>query len=391
MKIALFIIVSLFHSTLWAGLGEATSSTHYEESELLVKSYIEAHRKVLAQRVEKYNKEGLNWVTSEIENPKDASLIKSQIDRTRTRKLHPIRRKNNTYYMKVGGHTFSYNHSDLLMDRIYINGEEFNLSKKETLSEFQDRLYSFITKPKAKKTSFLNLVMDQAHAYPIDRSRAHDMVILNATGVISISYEKPWFWEVGEYSASMAFVLAEEVNAAYKECSDKTSEMNKSYDRRMSGYMKKIIDSMKEEGEITEARLISSILKKYSKKNRIDREDEHYKGNYKPIQGECKSLESNNPGLVMQMFPESNYAPVLTGASYSQWVKSSANDGRGGVNARQGICSALKKTVSCLENLEVVNAKNINESRNEAVIERIVDFGGDTVYDEVSGTHAISK
>ncbi|MBK25613.1 MAG: hypothetical protein CME70_16570 [Halobacteriovorax sp.] len=390
MRTIIFILsITLFSYSSFAGLGE--NDEQFLPNEFTMKSYIKAHELVLEKRIKKYNKEGLNWLISGIKNKDAKDLIKTQSKRTRTKRLIPIRKRDQYYVLEVAQNRISFSAADLLLDRVYVNGKEFNLDKKETLPMFQNRLLSFIKKSNAKKTSFLNFLVPKAHAYNYDKTRVQELVVLNASGVISVTYDKPWFWEVGQYSVDLAHAFTEQLNLAYRECDKKTHEMSKYSSRRIGSDFQKILNSMKTRGKVDSTKVISSLLKKFSGKNKVDRETSSDSGKYKPLGGKCAKIDKNSPGLIQQMFPISAHAPVLTGSSYATWVRSSSDLG-GEPDARYGVCDALQKTVSCLANLEVIQANNIKKQKNEAVrLTKDVNLDEGTVFDEVNGSRYTGK
>lgn len=385
-KLVTLLILSFLSTPAFAGFGE--DKNDFFPDEFTIKSYIRAHEKVLADKVERYNKEGLTWLLQGINKQKDLDLIKSQIAHTRSKRLMPIRVRDHHYVMQAGRIKLSFSASDLLLDRIYINGRTFKLDKQESLPNFQKRLLSFIKKPTKKRTSFLDFFISSANAYFYDISRVESLIVLNASGVISVTYNEPWFWEVGEYSVNLANAFTDQLNKAHSECRTKSQEVSKYSSRRIGADFQKILDSMKTSGRVDKAKLISSLLKKFSKKNAIDEESEGKVGSYKPLSGKCEKIDENNPGLIQQMFPISPSAPTLTGASYGTWVRATSDVG-GMPDAREGVCDALEKTVLCLENLETIQAKNVRDSLDSPVkLTRDVNLDSGTVFEEVNGSHS---
>ena len=380
------LILSFLSAPAFSGIGEDRND--FFPDEFTIKSYIRAHEQVLSEKVQKYNKDGLNWLLKGINKQKDLDLLKSQIAHTRSKRLMPIRFRNNHYVMQAGRIKLSFTASDLLLDRIYINGKAFKLDKKESLPEFQKRLLSFIKNPKKERTSFLDLFFSKAHAISYDTSRLESLIVLNASGVISITYDEPWFWEIGEYSTNLANAFTDQLNRAHRECRAKSQEVSKYSSRRIGSDFQKILDSMKTSGRVDKAKLISSLLKKFSNRSKVDEESPGNTGSYKPLSGKCEKIDQNNPGLIQQMFPISPSAPTLTGASYGTWVRA-ASDVGGVPDAREGVCDALEKTVLCLENLETIQAKNVKDSLDSPVkLTRDVNLDSGTVFEEVNGSHS---
>ncbi len=375
--------------SITAGIGE--NNEQFLPDEFTMKSYIKAHEVVLEKRIKKYNKEGLNWLLSNMKETEAKNLLKTQSKRTRSKRLIPTKKRDQYYVLEVADNRISFSAADLLLDRIYINGKEFSLSKKETLPKFQDRLLSFIKKTKLKRTSFLDFIIPKAHAAKYDKSRVESLIVLNATGVISVTYDAPWFWEVGQYSVDLASAFTEQLDLAYDECDKKTHELKKYNSRRIGKNFQKILNSMKSEGKVDNAKVISSIMKKFSGKNKVDKESSSNSGKYEPIHGRCAQIDKNNPGMIQQMFPIVSHAPVQTGASFTTWVNATSGNG-GKANARDGVCDALQKTVSCLSNLEVIQANNAKRQKNEAVrITKDVNLDKGTVFDEVNGSRYRGK
>jgi hypothetical protein len=156
----------------------------------------------------------------------------------------------------------------------------------------------------------------------------------------------------------------------------------------MDDSMKKIIDSMKTEGKIDRSKLISSLLKKFSVKKAVDAESETDKGTYKPIQGQCNSFDTKNPGLMQQMFPTLTRNPTATTKDYNSWLTGNSAIGND-VNAKRGVCDAIDRTVSCLEGLEGIEKKNI-ANQSSGVVQKI-KFSRISVFDEVNGTKSNAK
>ena len=174
---------------------------------------------------------------------------------------------------------------------------------------------------------------------PLEQVEA--VVYLNETGLISITYAEPWFWEVGYYARSLWNFMEESLDRANNDCKNLSDALSGNPQQLLSVRSRAILDSQLEDGRIKDIRMLSSLLKKYSQKNAIDAETATDQGQYIPIRGDtCSDLDPNNPGYLQQMFirPENNPEPYFTAK-----------------------CDVIKKTVSCLNELSVID--NVNRLR----------------------------
>lgn len=390
VKVYLILISLLSVSSLsFADIGEKTHE--FMPDEFLMKSYIRAHEATVTKRVNLYNRSRKNWLPQHLDKKSKAEMNKL-FDLAGTRQLEKITKKDHFYNIKVASVNISFSTADLILDRIYIAGKLFEISQKESLPEFQARLRSFLKKSrKPKRTSFLSFIIPEAHAInftALNEDRLESMVVLNATGVISITYDVKWPWIKSEYAVDLANALTDELNSAYDECTRKSQQLSDVSFRRMDDSMKKIIDSMKTEGKIDRSKLISSLLKKFSVKKAVDAESETDKGTYKPIQGQCNSFDTKNPGIMQQMFPTLTRNPTDTTKDYNSWLTGNSAIGND-VNAKRGVCDAIDRTVSCLEGLEGIEKKNI-ANQSSGVVQKI-KFSRISVFDEVNGTKSNAK
>lgn len=375
----LILLLSLSPLTGFAGFGEETHT--FDSNEFILKNYIKSFETVLNQRVDRYNKSGLQWLQDKTRRDEDKNLIKTQIARSNIKALNPIHKRDHYWVMKVANHRVSFSSADILLNRVYVDGKMFELNSKETLAAFQARLLKSIRTEK-KKTSFLNFIIPEAHAENYNKKRVEEIVVLNATGVISITYDEPWWFEVPEYAKDLALAMSEEINKAHEECTEKSEELAKWNTRRMGKGLSGIVNSLKTNGRVDHAKLMSSLMKKFSTKNRIDKESASSRGKHKAISGTCEQMM-----FGWKLFPQSNVAPIGNGLTYRSWVLGNAG---GNVDAKTGLCSAVKQTVACLENLDAIESKNIaNDDGAHSIKE--VNFKKNSAYDEVNGSNANTR
>ena len=271
----LCLFITLSSGSAWAQFGEESHS--FIPDEYLTKSYIRAHEAVLKKRVAAFNKNGLKLLQEAVKG-EDAKLIKTQMAHTRLRSLKSVQKRDHYYLLKLGTTKINFSAADLLLDRIYINGQSFDLNKKESLPDFQNRLVKFLRANQPKRTSFLNFIIPKAHALDYDLSKVEQMVVLNATGLVSITYEEPWSWNHAKWAKELAMAFTDELNKGYKECQDKTESLSKWPSRRIGDDLRKVLDSMKTEGNIDRSKVVSSLLKKFSKGRPVDPQSAVNKG-----------------------------------------------------------------------------------------------------------------
>ena len=197
---------------------------------------------------------------------------------------------------------------------------------------------------------------------PLEQVEA--MVMLNENGIISVTYIEPWFWEVGYYAMSLVSFMADSLDAAQAECTALSQSLTDHPEQRLSARARRILDSQLKDGRVEDVRLISSVLKKYSRKNEIDKENSSEKGTYSPLSGNvCSNLEVETPGYLQQMFPRPENNPE---AFYDPQ------------------CVRIEKTAACLNDLSLIDKLN-RRTKGDKFTE--VDFSPD-LFSVVSGNHA---
>lgn len=211
-------------------------------------------------------------------------------------------------------------------------------------------------------------VLSTASAQAPEKSpleQVETMVFLNETGMISITYADPWFWEVGYYAMSLWSFMADSLNAADAECAALSQALTDHPDQRLSARARLILDSQLEDGRVKDIRLISSLLKKYSHKNEIDPENSSDKGRYTPLSYSiCSNLDSDTPGYMQQIF----LAPKNNPETY--FLEK---------------CERVEKTAACLNDLNVIDTLNRRRQGDNSFTE--VDFSS-AVFSLVSGSHS---
>lgn len=378
-----------FLSVSNASLADIGETTHdFMPDEFLMKSYIKAHEAVVSSRVKTFNNSGENWVMNNLDDDSKAEM-KSLFKKSGVRKFKRVVKNDHYYSLKVDSIKISFSTADLILDRIFIGGKAFDISHKESLAQFQKRLRSFLSKNRpVKKTSFIDYLIPKAHAQFYNKDRVEDMVVLNASGVISITYQVKWPHKKSEYAIDLANALTNELNGAFDECSRKSQQLSDISFRRMDDSMKNIVDSMKTEGKIDRSKLISSLMKKFAVKRPVDAESMAGTGSYKPISGKCSNFDTNNPGVIQQMFPTMSRNPVDASKDYNSWLTGNSLLGTE-VNAKRGVCDAIDRTVSCLEGLEGIESKNIANQTTGGV--QKINFSRISVFEEVNGSKGNSK
>ncbi len=204
---------------------------------------------------------------------------------------------------------------------------------------------------------------DAPEKTPLEQVEA--MVVLNETGIISITYEDPWFWEVGYYAVSLWSFMADALDTADAECANVSQALTDSPDQRLGAGARRALDSLLEDGRIKDSRLLSSLLKRYSRNNPIDPENASDRGRYQPLSGDiCSNLDPNNPGYLQQMFPP----PMDDTEAYYRKK-----------------CERIEKTAACLNDLNVID--KLNRSRQGDKAFREADFSAN-VFPVVAGSSA---
>ena len=197
---------------------------------------------------------------------------------------------------------------------------------------------------------------------PLEQVEA--MVMLNENGIISVTYQDPWFWEVGYYAMSLVSFMADSLDAANAECAALSQTLTDDPQQRLSARARRILDSQLQDGRVQDVRLISSVLKKYSRKNDIDKESATEKGVYTPLSGNvCSNLDVENPGYLQQMFPRPANNPE---AFYDPQ------------------CVRIEQTATCLNELDLIDKLN-RRTQDDRFTE--VDFSPE-LFSVVSGSHA---
>lgn len=197
---------------------------------------------------------------------------------------------------------------------------------------------------------------------PLEQVEA--MVMLNENGIISVTYAEPWFWEVGYYAMSLVSFMADSLDAAGAECAALSQTLTDYPEQRLSARARRILDSQLKDGRVEDIRLISSVLKKYSRKNEIDRENASEKGVYTPLSGNvCSNLGVETPGYLQQMLPVPQNNPE---AFYDPQ------------------CVRIEKTAACLDELNLIDKLN-RRTKDDEFTE--ADFSPG-LFSVVSGSHA---
>lgn len=370
----LILLISLSPLIGFAEHGEKTHT--FDTNEFILKNYIKSFETVLNKRVDRYNREGLKWLQTRTKTKSDKNLIKTQIARGNVNALSTIQKRDHYWVMKVANHKVSFSSADILLNRVYVDGTIFELKRRESLEKFQKRLLHRI-RAKNKRTSFLDFFISPAHAQ-FNKKRVEEIVVLNATGVISISYDEPWWFEIPEYAKDLALAMSEEINRANKECTQKSQELARWDTRRRGKGLIKIVNSLKTNGKINHAKLISSLMKKFSTKNKVDEETVMFSGSHKALNGSCEDMM-----FGWKIFPQTNVSPTGNGQTYKDWVTGNAAQK---VDAKTGLCSAVKQTVSCLEGLEAIESSNIANNGSASRVKEI-EFDSDSSFDEVNGSN----
>jgi hypothetical protein len=387
VKVFLILFSLLFLSN--ASMADVGETTHdFMPDEFLMKSYIKAHETTVSNRVDTFNRSGKKWVMENLDK-ESAQTMKELFKKAGVRKFKKITKNDHYFSLKVDSIKISFSTADLILDRIYINGKIFEISSKESLPEFQLRLRNFLkNQPLKKKTSFIDYLIPMAHAQNYNIERLEDMVVLNASGVISITYQVKWPWKKSEYAVDLANALTERLNGAFDECTRKSQQLSDFAFRRMDDSMKKIVDSMKTEGKFDRTKLISSLMKKFAVARPVDAQSSIDEGQYKPISGSCSNFDTKNPGVIQQMFPTMTLNPTNTNMKYEDWLTGSSGFGNE-LDARKGVCDAIERTVTCLEKLEGIENNKIANQTTGPV--QKINFSRRSVFEEVSGTKGSSK
>lgn len=369
-----------------ADIGETTHD--FKPDEFLMKSYIKAHETTVSNRIDTFNRSGNKWVLENLDK-ESTQTMKALFNKVGVKKFNKVTKHDHYFSLKIDSVKISFSTADLILDRIFINGKSFDINSKESLPDFQLRLRRFLKVNQAeKKTSFLDYLIPKAHAQNYNVDRLEDMVVLNASGVISITYQVKWPWKKSEYAVDLANALTERLNKAYDECKGKSQQLSNFEFIRMDDDMKKIVGSMKTEGKFDRTKLISSLMKKFAVARPVDAQSETDQGKYKPISGSCSSFDTKNPGVIQQMFPTMTLNPTNTDMEYNDWLTGSSGVGNE-LDAKKGVCDAIDRTVVCMEELEKIeNNKVANQSTG--VVQKI-NFSRRSVFEEVNGTKGSSK
>lgn len=389
VNVKVFLILLSLLSVSNTSLADIGETTHdFMPDEFLMKAYIKAHEAVVSDRVNSFNSNGKKSVMNNLDDTSKA-LMNSLFKKSGVHKFSKVVKNDHYYSLKVETIKISFSTADLILDRIYVDGEIFEINRREDLTQLQTRLKSFLVKSRTKKkTSFIDYLIPQAHAQFYNRDHIEDMVVLNASGVISITYPVKGNQKISEYAIDLANALTNELNGAFEECSRKSQQLSDISFRRMDDSMKSIVDSMKTEGKMDRSKLISSLMKKFAIKAPVDAESVNDKGSYKPISGSCSNFDNKNPGVIQQMFPTMTRNPVDPSKNYDSWLTGNSLLGTE-VNAKRGVCDAIDRTVNCLEGLEGIETNNIANQTTGDV--QKIKFSRRSVFDEVNGSKGNSK
>lgn len=145
------------------------------------------------------------------------------------------------------------------------------------------------------------------------------MVIMNENGIISVTYAKPWFWEVGEYATSLDKLFKKQIFGAQQECEDLLAETKTATKARLgpkaSSYNSLLIENHQHFNPI----LITSLLLPYANKDFIDKERNNDGGELKPLNGEyCVGDGKDNIGMMNQMFSVPENPKVIGGLHWAE-------------------------------------------------------------------------
>jgi hypothetical protein len=136
-----------------------------------------------------------------------------------------------------------------------------------------------------------------------DEERVGKIIFMNENGLISVSYDAPWFYEVPEYAMSFAKLFHMELDMALEECQSLKQELGTTQTATLGATTEAILSSLLTNNSFTHPKLFSSLLTKYSLSNKVDPESTGSQGEHRPLAGDfCTNSHKENFGVLEHMF-----------------------------------------------------------------------------------------
>lgn len=197
----------------------------------------------------------------------------------------------------------------------------------------------------------------------INQKYLEEIVIMNETGQISISYDDPWWFEIAEYSNALLKAMEIHLDEGREECAVMTQSLvnNDTYGLGPSSY--KLLTSLQYNGRTDYSRLMTSLLRKYSHKNSVDKENASTFGHHRALRGEvCNRFSTEGGAGVIQRM-------VVLEVGRHEGVASWA-------------CAKITQTANCLDKL--IYLSDLNQSRLKGRRPTRIALSKNTVFEPIT-------
>jgi hypothetical protein len=195
-----------------------------------------------------------------------------------------------------------------------------------------------------------------------NRDYVEKLVFLNENGIISVSYNAPWFYEVADYAEALIGAMRVNLKGAGTECVSLQKSLINEPRTILNQESLHLLTSLENDRRTDPSRLMSSLLRKYTDKNPVDIERDGDSGDYQVLHGKaCNLFGVDEVGVVQHMI-------VLEKGRHE--------------HIAQQVCDWITSTAACLDDLTIID--QLNRIRLKGASGTAIGFGKNTVFDPIN-------